>query len=319
MLIVAIFLACALAIRLWLNTDSNNLGKSVIISIFMLNHILQGKVIKGEAVGRKIGFPTANLELSKLPRLKHGVYAALVIFNRQNYLGLAYFGPRYIFGQKTDNFEVYIFNFDQTIYGRKLTVKLLKFLRPPQAVKRLSRLKRLLERDVAALSDYVVRVNRRDQILGIEEKSKAHQGRAKLHRAISIQLFNRKGELLIQQRSKYKKLFPLIWANTVCTDVRPYETYSAAAERRLKEEFGLKVKLKPAFKFSYAAVWRRGGEKEIDQVFFGRLVGQPKPDFKEIAAWRFINLAEAKAGLKDFAPWFRMILKKIRPSDIFKT
>ncbi|OGD57034.1 isopentenyl-diphosphate delta-isomerase [Candidatus Beckwithbacteria bacterium RIFCSPLOWO2_02_FULL_47_23] len=170
--------------------------------------------------------------------------------------------------------------------------------------------------DVAKLNDQVILVNRRDQILGIEEKTKAHQGKAKLHRAISIQLFNQKGELLIQQRSKYKKLFPLIWANTVCTDVRPYETYPVAAERRLKEEFGLKARLKPVFKFSYAAAWGRGGEKEIDQVFFGRVTGQPRPNLKEIAAWRFISLAEAKARLKDFAPWLQLILKRIKPSDI---
>jgi len=282
----------------------------------MLNLILQGKVIKGEAVGRTIGFPTANLSLTSKPKIKHGVYAALVTFDKKNYLGLAYFGPRYIFGQTRDNFEVYLFNFDKNIYGEKLQVKLLKFLRAPKSVKKLNELKKLLMADVAKLNDQVILVNRRDQILGIEEKTKAHQGKAKLHRAISIQLFNQKGELLIQQRSKYKKLFPLIWANTVCTDVRPYETYPVAAERRLKEEFGLKARLKPVFKFSYAAAWGRGGEKEIDQVFFGRVTGQPRPNLKEIAAWRFISLAEAKARLKDFAPWLQLILKRIKPSDI---
>ncbi len=282
----------------------------------MANYILQGKVVKGEAVGRTIGFPTANLALAKKPKLKHGVYAALVTLGKQNHLGLAYFGPRYIFKEKRDNFEVYIFNFDQKIYGKFLRVKLLKFLRAPKPVKQLSKLKRLLEQDVTRLKDQVILVNRQDKILGIANKIAAHRGKTKLHRAISIQLFNQKGELLIQQRSKYKKLFPLIWANTVCTDVRPYETYPQAAKRRLQEEFGLKAKLKPAFKFSYAAAWGRAGEKEIDQVFFGRAAGRPRPNPKEIAAWRFISLAEAKAGCKDFALWFQLILKKIKPSDI---
>ena len=66
----------------------------------MLNHILQGKVIKGEAVGRTIGFPTANLKLTTVPKVKPGVYAALITLNNQSFLGLAYYGPRYIFGQK---------------------------------------------------------------------------------------------------------------------------------------------------------------------------------------------------------------------------
>ncbi|MBU2051972.1 isopentenyl-diphosphate Delta-isomerase, partial [Patescibacteria group bacterium] len=173
------------------------------------------------------------------------------------------------------------------------------------------------EQDVAKLNNYVILVNRRDQITGIELKTKAHLGKAKLHRAISVQLFNQKGELLIQQRAKAKKLFALEWANTVCTDVRPYETYLQAAQRRLKEEFGLKVRLRPAFKFSYFASWGQGGaEREIDQVFFGLVTGRPRPNPKEIAAWKYVGLKAAQKQLKNYAPWFRLILKKIKPSDI---
>ncbi|PIP88021.1 hypothetical protein COW80_02610 [Candidatus Beckwithbacteria bacterium CG22_combo_CG10-13_8_21_14_all_01_47_9] len=282
----------------------------------MLNHILQGKVVKGEAVGRTIGFPTANLQLAKTPKIKPGVYAALVTLNGQNYLGLAYFGPRYIFKEKQDSFEVYIFNFKQNIYGQKLTIKLLQFLRPPQRVTGLKKLKALLQKDLQSLDQQVILVNRGDKILGIEEKSKAHQGRAKLHRAISVQLFNQKGELLIQQRAKTKPLFAGEWANTVCTDVRPYENYLAAANRRLQEEFGLKANLKPGFKFFYTARWGKNSEWEIDQAFFGRVSTRPRPSAREIADWKYISLSQAKRQIKTFAPWFQLILKKIKPSDI---
>jgi isopentenyl-diphosphate delta-isomerase len=282
----------------------------------MLNPILQGKVVKGEAQGRQIGFPTANLDLPKKPGVKPGVYAALVTLKQKNYLGLAYFGPRYIFGETRDNFEVYIFNFNQDIYREKLTVKLLKFLRAPKKVNNLNELKKLLQSDLTKLDRDVILVDKQDKIVGIESKLAAHQGKAKLHRAISVQLFNRKGELLIQQRSKYKRLFPLVWANTVCTDVRPYETYQQAAQRRLKEEFGLKASLTPAFKFNYSARWQSGSEREIDQAFFGRATGQPKPDSKEIADWKYVSLKKAKQLVKDFAPWFQIILKKLKPSDI---
>ena len=44
-----------------------------------------------------------------------------------------------------------------------------------------------------------------------------HQGQGKLHRAFSVFLFNTKNELLMQQRSKEKILFPLYWANTCCS------------------------------------------------------------------------------------------------------
>ncbi len=283
----------------------------------MTERILQGKVVKGEAVGRTIGFPTANLDLAHKPAIKHGVYAALVTLKQKNYLGLAYFGPRYIFGEHKENFEVFIFDFNEDIYGQKLTVKLLKFLREPQKVTSLDELKKLLQKDLKKLDDYVILVDIKDSPIGIELKAKAHQGEAKLHRAISVQLFNKNGELLLQKRSKYKNLFPLVWANTVCTDVRPYESYNQAAERRLKEEFGLAAELKPAFKFSYAAKWDNNlSEREIDQVYFGLAVSKPRPNPKEIAAWKYISLDEAKHQSRNFAPWFQKILKNIRSSDI---
>lgn len=278
--------------------------------------VISGTVVKGEAVGRTIGFPTANLFLTDKPKIKPGVYTALCRLGDQRRLGLAYFGKRYIFKEKRDSFEVYLFNFNRNIYGKKLKVKLLKFLRPPQAVKDLTTLKRLLERDLRRLDREVILVNRQDKIIGIEDKIKAHQGQAKLHRAVSVQLFNQRGELLIQLRSKYKRLFPLLWANTVCTDVRPYETCHEAADRRLKEEFGMAARLKPVFKFYYSAKSKSYSEKEIDQVFFGLAKGRPQPDAKEIADWKWVELAEARRlGLKT-APWFKRILKNTRPSDI---
>ena len=273
-------------------------------------------MIKGEAVGRTIGFPTANLALSKKPKIKHGVYAALVTLKRQNYLGLAYFGPRYIFEQKNDNFEVYIFNFNKEIYREKIRVKLLKFLRKPKPVKNLTRLKKLLETDVAKLKDFVVLVNRNDKILGIEPVNAAHRGKAKLHRAVSVLLFNRRGEFLLQKRGKSKKLWPLYWSNTVCTHPHPGETYLNAAKRRLREEFGLTAKLTQYQRFIYRAEWKRGGEYELDQVFIGLSRRRPRPNPKEIAAWKYVSLSRAKREAENYTPWCRLILKKIKPSDI---
>jgi isopentenyl-diphosphate delta-isomerase len=273
---------------------------------------LIGKVIPGEKIGRTINFPTANLALKILPPIKPGVYLAVCRLAKNSYLGLAYYSPRH-------TFEVYLFDFNQDIYGQKLLVKLTHFLRPPKKVSGLLALKKLIQQDLVSLNDQVILVNKKDQILGIANKIQAHLGSAQLHRAISVQIFNSKQELLIQQRSKDKLLFPLLWANTVCTDVRPYESYLQAARRRLKEEFGLTAKLKPMFKFFYTAPsGKSGSEREIDQVFFGLARTRPRPNPEEIAAWEYINLKAAKARLKTFAPWFQLILKKIPPSAIFK-
>ncbi|MCX6816780.1 MAG: isopentenyl-diphosphate delta-isomerase [Candidatus Beckwithbacteria bacterium] len=278
---------------------------------------VSGTVISGEKIGRKIGFPTANLNLKQSPKIIPGVYVAVCRLAKKSFLGLAYYGPRYIFGHKQNSFEVYLFNFRQQIYEKMIQVKLLKFLRPPKPVKKLIELKKLLEADVVNLNDQVILVNRKDQILGIEDKIRAHLGHAKLHRAISVQLFNQKGKLLIQQRAKTKSLFAGEWANTVCTDVRPYETYLQAAQRRLKEEFGLTTQLKPIFKFTYSARGgKAGSEREMDQVFLGLVRGRPRPNPLEIADWQFISLTAAKTKRADFTPWFQLILKKLKPSDI---
>ncbi|MBU0576370.1 riboflavin kinase [Patescibacteria group bacterium] len=116
--------------------------------------IFSGKVISGQKNGRKLGFPTANLD--RTPRetaLKPGVYAGRcdVYFKDksryQNLNCLAYFGPRYILGEKTNIFEVYIYHFDQTIYDHILEVRLLAFIRPPQDISDLNVLKKQLEKD----------------------------------------------------------------------------------------------------------------------------------------------------------------------------
>ena len=281
-----------------------------------------GFIIKGEKVGRTINFPTANLKLAKtLDFLKPGVYVARVRLNKKAYLGLAYYGPRYIFGEKVNNFEVYIFNFNQNIYGQKLQANLTHFIRSPKKVKNLKALQSLLENDLHQLDNYVTLINRKDQPLGIEKKSLAHLKNGKLHRAISIQLFNSNGELLIQQRSKHKMLFPLIWANTVCTDVRPYETYLQAAHRRLLEEFGLTSKLKLHHHFLYQAKYKKvGSEKELDHFFIGLTNQTPKPNPQEITDYKFISLKHLKKDIKNYpkkyAPWFKLILKKLQRSDI---
>jgi len=273
---------------------------------------LIGTVIPGEKIGRTISFPTANLALKKSPPIKPGVYLAVCRLAKNSYLGLAYYSPRH-------TFEVYLFDFNQAIYGQKISLKLTHWLRPPKKIKGLLALKKLLETDLISLDQYVVLVNSQDKILGIEKKLVAHLGPAQLHRAVSVQIFNSNQELLIQQRSKDKRLFPLLWANTVCTDVRPYESYLQAARRRLKEEFGLTANLEPQFKFYYTAPsGSQVAEKEIDQVFFGSTDDQPKPDPKEIQAWQYLSLKQLKIASLDYAPWFKLILKKLSSSAIFK-
>lgn len=82
-------------------------------------------------------------------------------------------------------------------------------------------------------------VDKQDQVLGAMDKYLAHKYPPVLHRAISIWLFNEKGEVLLQQRSSKKKVSPLKWGNAVCGNVRYGETRLTCAYRRLYQELGI--------------------------------------------------------------------------------
>ncbi len=94
--------------------------------------IADGPVAGGERNGRKLGFPTANIQLGELVHPKHGVYAVRVRIDRSgNWLpGVANFGRTPTTGLRDPLLEAHIFDFDGDIYGRWLEVQMISFLRP---------------------------------------------------------------------------------------------------------------------------------------------------------------------------------------------
>jgi riboflavin kinase/FMN adenylyltransferase len=121
-------------------------------------YTLIGTVIKGQQVGRTIGFPTANLELPKdkfLPH--HGVYAVRVftVSETLDITGNGYFGVMNIGNRPTVNgihlsVEVHLFDWFGDLYGKKLAVHLEKFLRPEQKFPNLEALKTQIQLDCNA-------------------------------------------------------------------------------------------------------------------------------------------------------------------------
>lgn len=97
-------------------------------------HRIEGPVLHGDARGRTLGFPTANLALDGLHPPRFGVYAVLVDVltgpHRGRYRGVASIGVRPTFGDNRANLEVHLFDFAGDLYGAELSVALVAFQRP---------------------------------------------------------------------------------------------------------------------------------------------------------------------------------------------
>lgn len=157
--------------------------------------------------------------------------------------------------------------------------------------------------------EYVVLVNERNKPIGKALKSSIHTSNTPLHRGFSVFLFNPRGQLLLQQRSRRKKTWPLTWSNTCCGHPMPGEKSVDAAQRRLWEELGLRnVRLWNMLpNFRYRAEQSGIVENEICPVFIGFSDTEPTPDKKEVKAVRWVPwnevVREAKKGRARYSPW----------------
>jgi riboflavin kinase/FMN adenylyltransferase len=98
--------------------------------------ILHGTVVGGKQLGRKLGFPTANIESSNKYKIipGYGVYAVRVRLTQGNFIGMLNIGTRPTFNNNADNrsIEVNIFDFDSDIYGEEITLEFAKKIRNEQ-------------------------------------------------------------------------------------------------------------------------------------------------------------------------------------------
>lgn len=89
------------------------------------------------------------------------------------------------------------------------------------------------------MEEYVVLVNSINEPIGKARKDEVHHDQTPLHRGFSLFVFRKNGDVLLQQRSRKKKTFPLVWSNSCCGHPQPGESAVDAAKRRAKEELGL--------------------------------------------------------------------------------
>lgn len=110
---------------------------------------LTGTIVKGQQLGRTIGFPTANMQVDDPVKLvpANGVYAVDVLHNGNTYGGMLNIGFRPTVAGTTQTIETYIFDFNREIYGEHLTLFFREFLRPEQKFEGLPALVAQLKRD----------------------------------------------------------------------------------------------------------------------------------------------------------------------------
>lgn len=120
------------------------------------NYFLTGIVIEGNKIGRKIGFPTANILVPQYKILPHfGIYKANVYileeeFKNQVFEGLLYIGPRPVINNFDISVEVWIKNFNSDIYYKPIKVELLNFIRKIKNFKNLKSMVKQIEKDIVS-------------------------------------------------------------------------------------------------------------------------------------------------------------------------
>ncbi len=114
------------------------------------NWSIIGKIQKGKQLGKKIGFPTANIDIKNYIIPKKGVYAVKAKINKsKKYIkGIANLGYRPTFNGKKILLEVHLFKFSKNIYNKYLTVEFLKYIRKEKKFKNIDQLKKQIKIDL---------------------------------------------------------------------------------------------------------------------------------------------------------------------------
>lgn len=112
-------------------------------------YAVRGKVIHGKKLGRTIGYPTANLEISDPHKLvpAQGIYAVRVQVGETQYGGMLSIGTNPTVGGSGQTIEVYIFDFEQDIYDQVITLYFIYYIRPEEKFAGLPELKAKLQQD----------------------------------------------------------------------------------------------------------------------------------------------------------------------------
>jgi isopentenyl-diphosphate delta-isomerase len=165
------------------------------------------------------------------------------------------------------------------------------------------------------LGEWVVLVDEQDSVLGYMEKMEAHE-KGLLHRAFSLFVFNKQGDMLLQRRAWGKYHSGGLWTNACCSHPRPNELVLAAATRRVQEEMGFECTPSFGFTFLYKAkLDKQLTEHELDHVLYSVYEGVVSPNPEEVCEWKYAPISAIREELmlspESYTEWFKLVFERV--------
>ena len=138
--------------------------------------------------------------------------------------------------------------------------------------------------------DIVILVDDRDSVVGFAPKLDVHRD-GRLHRAVSVVLFDDRGRVMLQRRADVKYHSGGLWSNSCCGHPRPGESVEDAAGRRLTAELGVEgCGVTRVGELTYHADLGNGlVEHELDHIVVGQWAGDVTPNPLEVAEIRWVD------------------------------
>lgn len=113
-----------------------------------------GIVKKGKMLGRRLGFPTANIEIMENSCLKNGVYITNTYISEKIYHSISNVGYNPTVGSIKRNIETYIFDFDGDLYEKEIKIEFLEFIREEKKFESVEELKKRVNKDINSAREY---------------------------------------------------------------------------------------------------------------------------------------------------------------------
>lgn len=161
-------------------------------------------------------------------------------------------------------------------------------------------------------------VNEKGEIIGSAQRSEIHGNPSLMHKVVHILVFNRKGELLLQRRSKNKDVAPGKWDTSVGGHVECGEDLLGSCKREMLEELGI-AEFEPEYLYSY--IHRNNYESELVSTYrcvYDGEISYNMSEIDEIKFWKIKAIEEAmgqKIFSDNFEDEFRYYLSKYLPEE----